>query len=205
MVSRSARRTSHVEYESETRHYAHIDCPGHADYIKNMITGASQMDGAVLLVDGSRGPQEQTREHVLLAKQVGVESLVVFLNKCDVADPELLELVELETAELLEEYGFTATPIVRGSALEALRAAEAGDFADSVTVAIDELVVARDAHVECPPRDVDAPFLMPIENVHTIEGREPLSRVASSAVLSGSATRSRSSVSSTVESRETWS
>jgi elongation factor Tu len=156
--------TAHVEYESATRHYAHVDCPGHADYIKNMITGAAQMDGAVLLVDGSQGPQVQTKEHILLAKQVGVEKIVVFINKVDVQkDAELLELVALETADYLEDQGYKGSPVVRGSALEALE----GDD----TACIVELVEAMDAHFPDPVRDFEAPFMLPIEGVHTIEGR----------------------------------
>lgn len=161
---------SHVEYVSETRHFAHIDCPGHADYVKNMITGAAQMDGAILLVDGSQGPEAQTREHVLLARQVGVEHLVVFINKIDVADPELLELVELETAELLEARGFKNVPIIKGSALMALEAVAAGRPEDSATACINELVAALDA-IPMPERDLDGPFLMPVEDVFTISGR----------------------------------
>ena len=153
--------TAHVQYESATRHYAHIDCPGHADYIKNMITGASQMDGAILLVDGSQGPQPQTAEHVLLARQVGVSHLVVFINKVDVADPELLDLVELEVRELCEAHGFADPPVIRGSALAAL----SGDDA-----CIHELVAALDAHIPAPERDFESPFLMPVEDTHTIAG-----------------------------------
>ena len=154
---------SHVEYESETRHYAHIDCPGHADYIKNMITGASQMDGAILLVDGSQGPQQQTREHILLAKQVGVGQMVVFINKCDVADPEMIELVEMEVGEMLESQGFDNSPFIRGSALQALEGAD--------TVCIGELLAAMDSHLTVPERDEAGTFLMPIEGVCTIPGR----------------------------------
>lgn len=156
---------SHVEYESDERHYAHIDCPGHADYIKNMITGAAQMDGAVLLVDGSQGMQPQTREHILLARQVGVERVVVFVNKVDVADPELLELVVLETREALDAQGYRDAPVVMGSALRALR--------DPVTegACIRELVSTMDRHFPDPVRDETGPFLMPIEGVHTIPGR----------------------------------
>jgi elongation factor Tu len=161
----------HVKYESAIRSYAHIDCPGHADFVKNMITGASQMDGAVLLVDGSVGPQLQTREHVLLARQVGVEHLVVFINKVDLSDPELLGLVELETLELLEAHGYRNTPVVKGSALEALRAAEAGDARGDATACIRALVETLDAHVPTPVRDYDSPFLMPVEDVFTISGR----------------------------------
>ncbi len=155
--------TSHVEYESGTRHYAHIDCPGHADYIKNMITGAAQMDGAILLVDGSQGPQPQTKEHILLARQVGVERIVVFINKVDVADPELLELVAMETAEYLEAQDYTDSPVVMGSALNALNSDD--------TASIKELVAAMDNHFPDPVRDFDSPFMLPIEGVHTIEGR----------------------------------
>jgi elongation factor Tu len=156
---------SHVEYETETRHYAHIDCPGHADYIKNMITGAAQMDGAILLVDGSQGPQHQTKEHILLARQVGVERIVVFINKVDVADTELLELVVSEANEALELHGYQGSPVVMGSALKALRnpANDGG--------CIQELLTAMQAHFPDPVRNFDAPFMMPIEGVHTIAGR----------------------------------
>jgi elongation factor Tu len=162
---------AHVEYESEGRRYAHVDCPGHADFIKNMITGASQMDGAILLVDGSQGPQRQTCEHALLAQQVGVKHLVVFVNKVDVADPELLELVELEVADVLADYGFAGAPLVKGSALMALQALEEGAVEDPRVACIVELVRALDEHIPAPERDFDSPFLMPIEDVHTIEGR----------------------------------
>ena len=162
--------TAHVEYESETRHYAHIDCPGHADYIKNMITGASQMDGAILLVDGSQGPQKQTIEHILLARQVNVARMVVFINKVDVADPELLELVELEVGEQLAAQGYSDVPMIRGSALLALRAAEAGDLSSPDVGCIQQLVAALDRTIPDPVRDFGAPFLMPIENVYTIGG-----------------------------------
>ena len=161
----------HVEYESATRHYAHIDCPGHADYVKNMITGASQMDGAVLLVDGSQGPQPQTVEHVLLARQVGVQHLVVFVNKVDVADPELLALVEMETAELLEKHGYHGVPFVKGSALLALKAAQADRMDDPAVACIDALVAALDTHVPDPVRDYGSAFLMPVEDVFVIGGR----------------------------------
>lgn len=156
---------SHVEYESATRHYAHIDCPGHADYIKNMITGAAQMDGAILLVDGSQGPQHQTKEHILLARQVGVERMVVFINKVDVADPELLELVVMETTERLEAQGYKNCPVVMGSALKALR--NPGEEGECIR----KLVSAMDTHFPDPPRDFEAPFMMPLEGVHTIPGR----------------------------------
>jgi elongation factor Tu len=162
---------SHVEYCSPSRHYAHIDCPGHADYVKNMITGASQMDGAILLVDGSQGLAPQTREHVVLARQVGVQHLVVFVNKVDIADPELLELVELEVREMLKQYGYGDVPFVRGSALRALRAAEQGQREDPFVLGIAELVRTLDERVPLPVRDFGAPFLMPIEGVCTIPGR----------------------------------
>ena len=159
--------TAHVEYESEIRHYAHVDCPGHADYIKNMITGAAQMDGAVLVVSAADGPMPQTREHVLLARQVGVPYIIVFLNKCDmVDDEELLELVELEVRELLDKYGFPEdAPVVRGSALKALE----GDA--KAVASITELVAALDAHIPDPERAIDGAFLMPVEDVFSISGR----------------------------------
>ena len=161
---------SHVEYESAKRHYAHIDCPGHADYIKNMIVGASQMEGAILLVDGSQGPQKQTVEHVLLANQVGVSGVVVFINKVDVADPDLLELVEVEVGEQLEKFDY-APRFVRGSALKALSALEAGDYESESVKPIFELLEAMDEHFQTPERDMDSPFLLPIEHVYTIPGR----------------------------------
>ena len=160
--------TAHVEYETQTRHYAHVDCPGHADYVKNMITGAAQMDGAILVIAATDGPMAQTREHILLARQVGVPRMVVFMNKCDmVDDPELLDLVEVEIRELLSEYGFDGdnTPIVRGSALKALE----GDA--KYEEAIMELMNAVDTWIETPARDTEKPFLMPIEDVFTITGR----------------------------------
>ena len=159
---------SHVEYESENRHYAHVDCPGHADYVKNMITGAAQMDGAILVVSAADGPMPQTREHILLARQVGVPSIVVFMNKCDVVDdPELLELVELEIRELLSSYEFPGDdiPIVKGSALQAMEAQQAG--IDS----IGELLAILDEHIAEPERDIDKPFLMSVEDVFSITGR----------------------------------
>jgi elongation factor Tu len=160
----------HVQYRTQARSYAHIDCPGHADYVKNMIVGASQMDGAILLVDGSVGPQPQTREHVLLARQVGVKHLVVFINKVDVADADLLELVELETRELLEKNGYRDAAVVRGSALRALEAVKRGGLGEA-TRCIEDLLLALDTNVPEPSRDLTAPFLMPVEDVFTIEGR----------------------------------
>ena len=162
---------AHVEYESEARHYAHVDCPGHADFIKNMITGASQMDGAILLVDGSQGPQPQTLEHVLLARQVGVEHMVVFVNKTDVADPELLALVMLETEDLLAAHGYREVTFVKGSALAAMQAMAEGRVMDPRTECIRDLVAALDARIPDPARDYASPFLMPVEDVFTIDGR----------------------------------
>ena len=161
--------TAHVEYETEGRHYAHVDCPGHADYIKNMITGAAQMDGAILVVAATDGPMQQTREHLLLAKQVNVPSIVVFMNKCDqVDDPELLELVEMELRELLDSYGFPGddTPIIQGSALNALNSGT-GDDAQCIY----DLMDSVDSFIPEPKRDVDKPFLMPVEDVFSITGR----------------------------------
>lgn len=163
--------TAHVEYESATRHYAHIDCPGHADYVKNMITGASQMDGAILLVDGSQGPQKQTVEHILLARQVGVKYMVVFVNKCDVADPELLDLVEMEVSEQLESQGYTNVPFIRGSALRALEAVESGNGASAACDCIRQLVSSLDTTIPDPTRDFTSAFMMPIEDTFTISGR----------------------------------
>jgi len=163
--------TAHVEYETENRHYAHVDCPGHADYIKNMITGAAQMDGAILLVAAGDGPMPQTREHILLARQVNVPSIVVFLNKIDqVDDPELIDLVELETRDLLNKYEFPGDdiPIIRGSALGAMEC-EGKD--DDACACIDELMAAVDDYFPLPERDVDKPFLMPVEDVFSIKGR----------------------------------
>jgi len=160
--------TSHVEYQTETRHYAHVDCPGHADYVKNMITGAAQMDGAILVIAATDGPMAQTREHILLSRQVGVPRMVVFMNKCDmVDDEELLDLVEMEIRELLSEYDFDGdnTPIIRGSALKALE----GDA--NYEAKIQELMDAVDTWIEAPERDTEKPFLMPIEGVVTITGR----------------------------------
>ena len=164
--------TSHVEYQTENRHYAHVDCPGHADYVKNMITGAAQMDGAILVIAASDGPMAQTREHVLLARQVGVPAIVVFLNKCDqLDDPELLELVEMEIRELLNSYDFPGddTPIVRGSALKAVEAEGKADNPDCQCII--DLMKAVDAFIPEPQREIDQPFLMPIEDVFSIEGR----------------------------------
>jgi len=163
--------TAHVEYETLSRHYAHVDCPGHADYIKNMITGAAQMDGAILVVGADDGPMPQTREHILLARQVGVPHIVVFLNKCDmVDDEELIELVELELRELLDKYEFPGddTPIVRGSALKAL---ESDDVDSTEAACIFELMDAIDSYFPEPKRDIDKPFLLPIEDVFSISGR----------------------------------
>jgi elongation factor Tu len=162
--------TAHVEYETQNRHYAHVDCPGHADYVKNMITGAAQMDGAILVVSAADGPMPQTREHILLARQVGVPALVVFLNKCDlVDDPELLELVELEVRELLSSYDFPGDdiPIIKGSAVVALNDGDAKLGEDAIL----ELMTAVDTYIPQPERPVDLPFLMPIEDVFSISGR----------------------------------
>ena len=165
--------TAHVEYETEARHYAHVDCPGHADYIKNMITGAAQMDGAILVIAASDGPMAQTREHILLARQVGVPAIVVFLNKCDqVDDPELLELVEMEVRELLSKYEFPGDdiPIIKGSALNALTS-ESNDPNAPEYACIKELMDAVDSYIPTPDRKEDMPFLMPVEDVFTISGR----------------------------------
>ena len=159
--------TAHVEYQTENRHYAHVDCPGHADYVKNMITGAAQMDGAILVVAATDGVMAQTKEHILLSRQVGVPYIVVFMNKCDmVDDPELLELVEMEITEQLEEYEFNDCPIVKGSALKALEDPN-GEWGDKIM----ELMATVDAHIPDPQRDTDKPFLMPVEDVFTITGR----------------------------------
>lgn len=165
--------TSHIEYETETRHYAHVDCPGHADYVKNMITGAAQMDGAILVIAATDGPMAQTREHILLARQVGVPYIVVFLNKCDmVDDPDLVELVEEEVKDLLNEYQFPgdATPIIKGSALQALEEAKAGKDGEW-SAKIMELMGAVDTYIPTPTRDIDKDFLMPIEDIFSISGR----------------------------------
>ena len=159
--------TAHVEYQTAKRHYAHVDCPGHADYVKNMITGAAQMDGAILVVSAADGPMPQTREHILLSRQVGVPKIVVYMNKCDqVDDPELLDLVEMEIRELLGEYGYDSEcPIIRGSALKALEGDEAA------AQSIRDLMAAVDSYIDAPVRDTDKPFLMSIEDVFTISGR----------------------------------
>ena len=162
--------TSHVEYSTENRHYAHVDCPGHADYVKNMITGAAQMDGAILVVSAVDGPMPQTREHILLARQVGVPFIVVYLNKCDVVDdPELLDLVELEVRDLLSQYDFPGddTPVIRGSALKAMQ----GEDSELGSQSILKLYEALDSYIPIPERQVDKPFLMPIEDIFSISGR----------------------------------
>ena len=161
--------TAHVEYQTAKRHYAHVDCPGHADYIKNMITGAAQMDGAILVCSAADGPMPQTREHILLARQVGVPKIVVFINKVDLCDPELLELIEMEIRELLNKYGFPGddTPIIKGSALPAVT----NPADDAANKCIDELVAALDSYIPVPQRDIDKPFLMPIEDIFSIKGR----------------------------------
>ena len=159
--------TAHVEYQTEKRHYAHVDCPGHADYVKNMITGAAQMDGAILVVAATDGVMAQTKEHILLSRQVGVPYIIVFLNKCDmVDDPELIELVEMEVTEQLEEYDFNGCPIIQGSALKALEDPN-GEWGDKIM----ELMDTVDSHIPDPQRDTDKPFLMPVEDVFTITGR----------------------------------
>ncbi len=165
--------TAHVEYETENRHYAHVDCPGHADYVKNMITGAAQMDGAILVVSAADGPMPQTREHILLARQVGVQYIVVYLNKCDmVDDPELLELVEMEVRDLLSEYGFPGDdiPIIKGSSLQVLESSSTNPD-DEVYKPMKELMDAVDSYIPTPERPIDQPFLMPVEDVFTITGR----------------------------------
>src|SRR4051812_41594139 len=181
---------AHVEYESDKRHYAHVDCPGHADYIKNMITGAAQMDGAILVVSAADGPMPQTREHILLARQVGVPKIVVFLNKIDlVDDPELLDLVEMEVRELLTKYGFDGdnAAVIRGSSLPALQ----NPSDDAACKPIDELVKALDEYVPIPQREIDKPFLMPIEDVFSIKGR--------GTVGTGRIERGRAKIGDTVE------
>lgn len=168
---------SHQEYETATRHYAHVDCPGHADFIKNMITGAAQMDGAILVVSATDGPMPQTREHILLARQVGVPYIVVFINKVDlVDDAELIELVEMEVSDLLEKYGFKDSPIIKGSAVQAIEALEAGKTIDDAAFKpVLDLMDAVDAHIPTPERDKDKPFLMAVEDVFTITGRGTVS------------------------------
>ena len=166
--------TSHIEYETERRHYAHVDCPGHADYVKNMITGAAQMDGAILVVAATDGPMPQTKEHILLARQVGVPYIVVFMNKTDlVDDPEILELVEMEIRDLLSSYEFPGDdiPVIKGSAFKALEAAQAGNVNDPACDCIKELMAAVDSYIPDPERDTDKPFLMPVEDVFSITGR----------------------------------
>ncbi|RME30648.1 MAG: elongation factor Tu [Candidatus Zixiibacteriota bacterium] len=166
--------TAHVEYQSEKRHYAHVDCPGHADYVKNMITGAAQMDGAILVVSASDGPMPQTREHILLARQVGVPYIVVYMNKVDmVDDPELLDLVELEVRDLLSQYQFPGddVPVIRGSALQALTAVSNGQYDAPEVQSIYDLVAALDEYIPEPKRETDKPFLMPVEDVFSITGR----------------------------------
>ncbi|MCI9459770.1 MAG: elongation factor Tu [Clostridia bacterium] len=166
--------TSHVEYQTANRHYAHVDCPGHADYVKNMITGAAQMDGAILVVAATDGVMPQTREHIVLARQVGVPKIAVFMNKTDqVDDPEMLDLVEMEVRELLTKYNFDGdgAPVVRGSALKALEAAQGGKADDPACACIMELMDAVDSYIPTPARDVDKPFLMPVEDIFTITGR----------------------------------
>jgi len=181
--------TRHVEYESATRHYAHVDCPGHADYVKNMITGAAQMDGAILLVAADSGPEPQTREHILLAKQVGVANLVVFLNKMDLADPELVELVEMEVRDLLNLYGFDGekTPFVKGSAFAAMSKPDDPE----ATKCLDELLDTMDKYFIIPERALDKPFLMPIEDVFSISGR--------GTVVTGAISQGKVKVGDTVE------
>ena len=186
--------TAHVEYETDNRHYAHVDCPGHADYVKNMITGAAQMDGAILVVSAADGPMPQTREHILLARQVGVPYIVVYMNKADqVDDEELLELVEMEVRDLLSTYEFPGddTPIITGSALKAFE----GDMSDIGVPSIHKLVEAMDSYIPMPERAIDGDYLMPVEDVFSISGRGTVVTGASSAVLSTLVTRSRSWVS----------
>jgi elongation factor Tu len=178
--------TSHIEYETESRHYAHVDCPGHADYVKNMVTGAAQMDGAILVVAATDGPMPQTREHILLGRQVGVPRLVVFMNKVDmVDDPELLELVEMEVRELLSFYSYDGdnAPVIQGSALGALNGEE------KWVKTVEELMDAVDSYIELPPREVDKPFLMPVEDVFTITGRGTVAtgRIETGVINSGEA------------------
>ena len=165
--------TAHIEYRTKKRHYAHVDCPGHKDYVKNMITGAAQMDGAILVVAATDGPMPQTKEHVLLARQVNVPYIVVFMNKMDIADPELADLVEMDIRELLNKYGFDGdnTPIIKGSAVKALEACQAGHYDDPACECIQQLMDAVDSYIPTPARATDKPFLMPVEDVYTITGR----------------------------------
>ncbi len=202
--------TRHVEYETDNRHYAHVDCPGHADYVKNMITGAAQMDGAILVVAGTDGPLQQTREHVLLARQVGVPAIVVFMNKCDIVDdPELLDLVEMEIRDLLSEYDFPGddVPIIKGSAREALTSAST-DVNDAVYAPILELMENVDSYIPTPDRMADLPFLMPVEDVFSISGRGTVAtgrvergtvKMADTVEIVGLADESRSTVITGIE------
>ncbi|ADC90662.1 elongation factor Tu [Mageeibacillus indolicus] len=201
--------TTHVEYQTETRHYAHVDCPGHADYIKNMITGAAQMDGAILVVSAADGPMPQTREHILLARQVGVPAIVVFLNKCDMADPELIELTEMEVRELLSSYDFPGdeVPVIKGSALKVLESTSTDVNAPEYKCIL-ELMDAVDNYIKTPVRPVDQPFLMPVEDVFSITGRGTVAtgrvergvvKVSDAVEIVGLADENRSSVVTGVE------
>lgn len=201
--------TTHVEYQTETRHYAHVDCPGHADYIKNMIPGAAQMDGAILVVSAADGPMPQTREHILLARQVGVPAIVVFLNKCDMADPELIELTEMEVRELLSSYDFPGdeVPVIKGSALKVLESTSTDVNAPEYKCIL-ELMDAVDNYIKTPVRPVDQPFLMPVEDVFSITGRGTVAtgrvergvvKVSDAVEIVGLADENRSSVVTGVE------
>ena len=201
--------TTHVEYQTETRHYAHVDCPGHADYIKNMFTGAAQMDGAILVVSAADGPMPQTREHILLARQVGVPAIVVFLNKCDMADPELIELTEMEVRELLSSYDFPGdeVPVIKGSALKVLESTSTDVNAPEYKCIL-ELMDAVDNYIKTPVRPVDQPFLMPVEDVFSITGRGTVAtgrvergvvKVSDAVEIVGLADENRSSVVTGVE------
>lgn len=201
--------TTHVEYQTETRHYAHVDCPGHADYIKNMISGAAQMDGAILVVSAADGPMPQTREHILLARQVGVPAIVVFLNKCDMADPELIELTEMEVRELLSSYDFPGdeVPVIKGSALKVLESTSTDVNAPEYKCIL-ELMDAVDNYIKTPVRPVDQPFLMPVEDVFSITGRGTVAtgrvergvvKVSDAVEIVGLADENRSSVVTGVE------
>ena len=201
--------TTHVEYQTETRHYAHVDCPGHADYVKNMITGAAQMDGAILVVSAADGPMPQTREHILLARQVGVPAIVVFLNKCDMADPELIELTEMEVRELLSSYDFPGdeVPVIKGSALKVLESTSTDVNAPEYKCIL-ELMDAVDNYIKTPVRPVDQPFLMPVEDVFSITGRGTVAtgrvergvvKVSDAVEIVGLADENRSSVVTGVE------